>query len=274
MRRVAANSYSVRAIDRATRVLACFSFERQRLSLGDFAQLTALSKPTLFRILHTLEISRFVSYDADSGRYSLGLKALELGRIAFSGFSLNTVASPFLDTLVWEGGSRVALAVLSDGEVVHVDERRGPDFVPLTGTVIGQRRPPHDGAHGIVLMAYMTDAEVDELLLRYPLAKRASRSITDPHEFKRRLRQVREKGYAYDESEVVEGRMGAAAPIRDHVGRVIAAVGVSASCPAGTLPEQKEKMVRAVVDTARKVSEALGYSGSRQERGAKEEETL
>jgi IclR family transcriptional regulator, KDG regulon repressor len=232
--------------------------------------MTALSKATLFRILHTLEISRFVSYDPGSSRYSLGLKALELGRIAFSGFSLNTVASPFLDALVWEGGSRVALAVLSDGEAVHIDERRGPDFVPLTGTVIGQRRPPHHGAHGIVLMAYMTDNEVDELLRRYPLLKRTSRSVTNPLEFKKRLKQVRERGYAYDESEMVEGRMAVAAPIRDHMGRVVAAVGVSAPCPPGMLPGHKEKVIRAVVDTARKISEALGYSGPRQDRQDRE----
>jgi DNA-binding IclR family transcriptional regulator len=249
----------VRSIDRALKVLACFSFQHQRLNLGDFARKTALSKPTLFRILQTLELNRFVAYDAESSRYSLGLKSLELGRIAFSGFSLNTVAGPFLDTLVSEGRSRVALAVLSDGEVVHVDERRGPDFVPLTGTEIGQRRSPHRGAHGMLLMAYVTDAEVDDLLHKHPLLKRASRSVTDRKEFKRKLKEVRERGYAFEESEVVEGRMAAAAPVRDHMGRVIASVGASAPCGPRNSSEQKEKLIRAVMDAGKKISEALGY---------------
>jgi len=262
MRRVKVNSYSVRAIDRAVKVLACFSFQRQRLTLGDFAEMTALSKSTLFRILQTLEINRFVSYDAESSRYSLGLKALDLGRIAFSGFSLNTVASPFLDTLVTEGRSRVAVAVLSDGEVVHVDERRGPDFVPLTGTEIGQKRPPHDGAHGMLLMAYVTDAEVDDLLRKYPLRKRASRSVTDPEEYKRKLKEVRARGYAFEVNEVVEGRMAAAAPVRDHMGRVIASVGASAPCVPRVLSEQKEKLIRAVVAAGKKISEALGCAAT------------
>ena len=105
-----------------------------------------------------------------------------------------------MDALVSEGSSRVAMAVLSDGEVVYVDERRGPEFVPLTGTEIGQRRPPHHGAHGMALMAYLRDGDVDELLRKYPLVKRASGSLLDPEEFKRRLKEVREKGYAYGES--------------------------------------------------------------------------
>lgn len=259
MRRVESETYTVRAIDRAMKVLACFSFQRQRLTLGDFAGMTGISKPTLFRILQTLEINRFVSYDAESGRYSLGLKALELGRIAFSGFSLNTVAGPFMDALVSEGSSRVAMAVLSDGEVVYVDERRGPEFVPLTGTEIGQRRPPHHGAHGMALMACLPDGDVDQLLRRYPLVKRASGSITDPEEFKRRLKEVREKGYAHGESEVEEGRIAAAAPVRDHVGKVVASVGVSALSSSGREAEQKTELIRAVVDAATKISEALGF---------------
>ena len=55
MRRVESETYTVRAIDRAMKVLACFSFQRQRLTLGDFAGMTGISKPTLFRIL---ELSR------------------------------------------------------------------------------------------------------------------------------------------------------------------------------------------------------------------------
>jgi DNA-binding IclR family transcriptional regulator len=108
-------------------------------------------------------------------------------------------------------------------------------------------------------MAYMTDAEVNDLLRKYPLLKRASRSVIDPEEYKRKLKEVRETGYAFEESEVVEGRMAAAAPVRDHTGRVIASVGASAPCVPGIQSEQKEKLIRAVVDAGKKISEALGY---------------
>ena len=111
----------------------------------------------------------------------------------------------------------------------------------------------------MALMAYLRDGDVDELLRKYPLVKRASGSITDPEEFKRRLKEVREKGYAYGESEVEEGRIAVAAPVRDHVGKVVASVGVSAPSSSGREAEQKTELIRAVVDAATKISEALGF---------------
>jgi DNA-binding IclR family transcriptional regulator len=61
---------------------------------------------------------------------------------------------------------------------------------------------------GKTLMAYLSEEEVSDLLSRYPLEKVAPRSITDPKQFKKSLKEIRDKGYAYEESEAVEGVIG------------------------------------------------------------------
>jgi len=252
-------SYSIRAVQRAVAVLSCFSFERQRVTLGDFAQLTDLSKPTLFRILQTLERDRFVSYDEESHSYSLGMKILELGRVAFRSHNLNAVASRFLDALASKSRYPVGMAVMSDGEIVFVDQRKGTEHVQLFGTDIGKRRPPHFGVHGLVHMAYLPEEEVDRLLRKYPLVKLASGSITDLVLFRQKLREVREKGYGYEESGVVEGLIAVGAPIWNHRGTVIASV-ETVLPSALTNPEKKQRMIKLVLEAAKGISEGLGFS--------------
>jgi IclR family transcriptional regulator, KDG regulon repressor len=254
-----ANTYSVRAIDRAIRVLTCFSFGRQKITLRDFAQMTGLSKPTLFRILQTLKSNRFVSYDSESNCYYLGMKIFELGRICFSSMTLNGVAPRFIEAFASKSQYPVAMAILSDGEVVYIDERKGTENVHLFGTEVGSRKPPHHGSHGMLLMAYLSEEEVDRLLQEYPLIKRASGSITDPAQFKKRLREVREKDYIYEESELVEGLAAAAAPIRNHLGEVIASVGTVLPSALAT-PAKAQGIVRLSMQTAQAISRALGFS--------------
>lgn len=264
-RKLDAEVYSVRAIDRAVQLLCCFSFEHQRLTLGDLAVLTGLPKTTLFRVLQTLESHKLLFYSPDTSRYSLGARILELGKVAFSSLSLSVVASPFLDDLVSECGQRVMMAVLSDGEVVVVDERMWSEHFAIVKSDLGRRRPPHSGASGALLMAYLREEEVDELLRRYPLSEKASNGAPiDETTFKHRLREIRRQGYSYDEEGVYKGIAAIGAPVRDYLGNVIASVGMILPVDeAGE--ENRKKLIRLSLQTAGRISEAMGWSEARQQ---------
>jgi DNA-binding IclR family transcriptional regulator len=187
------------------------------------------------------------------------MKLFELGRICFSSMTLNSVAPRFIEAFASKSQYPVAMAVLSDGEVIYIDERKGTESVHLFGTEVGSRNPPHHGSHGMLLMAYLPEDEIDRLLQKYPLIKRSSRSITDPAQFKKRLRDVRKKDYIYEESELVEGLAAAAAPIRNHLGEVIASVGTVLPSALAT-PPKVQWIVRLSVETAQAISGALGFS--------------
>jgi DNA-binding IclR family transcriptional regulator len=140
-RRLQSESYSIKSIDWAIRVLGCFSFERGHLTLGQLSGLTGFPKPTLFRILLTLGKNRFVSYNPTSGQYSLGMRLFELGEVAVSSTSLRQEASRFLDALEMETGYPALLGILDEGELVYIDGRagnRGPCLEHVMGS--GKRR--------------------------------------------------------------------------------------------------------------------------------------
>lgn len=240
-------------------MIDCFTSEKNFLTMGELAHLTNLSKSTVFRILQTLETHRFISHDPETNRYSLGMKLFELGGIVSSSFSLRKIASKYLDQLEEKVNHTILMGILEDGELVYIDKREGKEAVKLTSE-IGKRRPPYYGMLGKTLMAYLPEKEVDKLLKKYPLKKVASRSIIDPKKFKESLKKIQKKGYTYEWSEAVEGIMGIAAPIRDHQGKVVSAIGMAIP-KFNNQKINREEIIKLITETANNISKALGYKG-------------
>jgi DNA-binding Lrp family transcriptional regulator len=64
---------SVRAVERALDILLCFSAEEPIQSLSRIAESVRLSKPTVHRLLATLEKKQFIAKDPATSRYRLGI---------------------------------------------------------------------------------------------------------------------------------------------------------------------------------------------------------
>jgi IclR family KDG regulon transcriptional repressor len=248
-----------RSLERALRILDAFSAERSELSLGQISAMLALSKATVLRLCSTLLKFDFLRQDPESKKYSLGLKVFELGSIVFSSFSLTRVASPHLTALESKLGKTVFLGILEDGELLYVDKREGAkDGIRFTSN-IGKRRPPYWGMLGPVLMAYLSEDEIERLLAKNPLAVTAGKSFTKKEQYRRWLDDIRKQGYVIEDETAFEGIGGVAAPIRDFRGKVFAAVGVgfiSSSVDSKML----RRIIKDVTATALTISRELGFS--------------
>lgn len=249
--------YNVRAVERALGILDAFSFQERELSLGQLAAKTQLSKPTVFRILSTLEHHSYVSSDPAQGVYRLGPRFLELGGIVLSSLGLQKVARPHLDQLQREIRVTILFGVLINGELVFIDKRESDGPIRIFSEV-GFSRSPAYGMLGMTLMAFTDAEEAKRLLVRFPLEAYTRHSITDEAIFLERLRQVREQGYALEFNEAIEGVWGVAAPVWDARRKVVAAVG--AALP---ISEQSDERVAEVVDRVRacsqRISGGMGY---------------
>jgi IclR family KDG regulon transcriptional repressor len=252
--------YSIRAIDRAVHILECFSRKQNELTLGELAEQTGLSKSTTFRILQTLERHRFIAFKPAANRYALGIKLFELGGVVFSTLKFHSVAAPFLDRLSLKGERTVLAAMLEGGELLYIDQRERKASMRLAAQS-GRRRPPHFGMLGKTLMAYLPEGEVDELLKRYPLEKITPRTVVNLRTFKKHLEEIRTKGYTFEDNEYIEGFVGIAAPVRNHLGEVIAAIGVT--FPSFRVGKKTiAEAIATVKETTDEISLALGYPGA------------
>lgn len=250
--------YNNKSLERALQILGTFNTDRPAFALAELAEVVAMPKVTVLRLCSTLVQYDFLRFDRETKKYSLGLKLFELGSVVFGSFSLRRIAAPYLINLQNKLGKTVFLGILQDSELVYIDKQENARNPIRFGSHIGTRRPPYFGMLGNLLMAYLPEREVSELLKKYPLAASTKKSITDEKAFRERLAVIRSQGYHVDDGEAIEGITGIAAPVRNFADDVIAGIGVGFISSSEDAREVK-RIIREAVRTASEISQAMGY---------------
>ena len=248
-----------KSLERALQILCSFRGTQRSASLTEIAKAVEVPKSTSRRLCATLVEYGFLQLDPETKDFSLGPMFFELGGTLVESFSVTRVAAPYLDTLQGAVQQTLWIDVLRDDYLVHIDKREDPSSPIRFGLQVGTRRPPHYGASGHVLMAYLADEEVERLLRKFPLTRLTAKTITDEELYKLKLDDIRRRGYAIDEGETVDVISAVAVPIRDRAGKVAASVGVGYISHSLSM-EQSMKIIDETVNTARAVSQAMGYS--------------
>lgn len=226
-------SYQVKAVDRALRILTCFNLTQPELTLSEICDLTDLPKPTVFRLLASLEAARFVERTADQQRYKVGIRLFELGKVYISNLSIERVMTPHMQRITEKHKIVCNLAVLDEGQVVYIasTEQRGPY---RHAAITGYRHYIHCSALGKALVIDHPDQDIKDILAERGMPALSPHTITDPDQYLLDLEQAREKGFTVDDQEGAVGIYCMAVPIRNRDGKVIAAVSVSGPSPKFT----------------------------------------
>lgn len=261
----ARDSKATQSVERAMAILTCFSPTQPELALTDLSLRLGLHKSTVHRLLKTLQAGGFVDQDHKSGRYRLGLRLFELGSIVLNTLEVRARARPFLEALQQRTGETVHLAILDEGQVVYLDKLDGSKAVQMYSRV-GRRAPAHCTGLGKALLAFLPAEEVQAIIRENGLPRFTSRTLTTWQSLRRELERIRRQGYAIDRGEHEEIIHCAAAPIRDHTGRVVAAVSVAAIAVEVDSPDF-QGYIREVKAAAERVSEAMGYTARAAVRG-------
>lgn len=213
----------VNAAGRLLAVLDAFGPRCLALSLSDIARRSGLSLSTAHRLVRELAAWGALERDA-SGRYSIGVRLLELAALAPRGLALREAAFPALDALHHRTRGNVHLGVLDEAMVVYVEAIRACATNP-TKAAAGDRLPVHASGIGLVLLAH-AGREFQEEILGGPLRKLTPLTVTDPAELRRKLAQVRKDGYAVATGQITLPDVVVAVPVRDPAGDVVAGISV------------------------------------------------
>lgn len=252
--------YAIQTVINAMRVLEAFRDEEE-LGVTELSRRLKLHKNNVFRLLATLEQEGYIEQSADTERYRLGVRVLELGCSFTRSRSLLCSAQPVLEALAAESRETCHLGVLRDFEVVHMRGRQIERAV-MTGLREGQRLPAHCTALGKVLIGCAPEElrqAYDRFLGATELEARTPHTIVDRHKLFDHLRGVGGRGMAFDLSECDEGLACVAAPVHAADGTVVAALSVSG--PESRLDELRLRSETApqVAAAADRLSKALGY---------------
>jgi len=217
-----------------------------------------LPKSTVLNHLKTLEQEEYVIRRGDT--YRLGLRFLELGEHTKNRLDLYYVAKPSVDKLAAETGELANLAVEEYGQGVYLHSAQGDQAVDLNHQV-GKRKHLHDTAWGKAMLAFMPEEEVESVIDRHGLPARASNTITDPDVLAQELEAVRDRGYAFDDEESLEGLRCIGAPVQSKTDdRVIGAVSLSGPVSRFTGDRFRETLPQKVLDATNVIEIDLSSS--------------
>ena len=180
----------------------------------------------MHRLLAVLTAHGYTEQSPETKRYQLSTKVVQLGRQVTAKVRLLDEAQPFVRDLARQTAQSAHLAVLRDFRVVYLDEA-----VPATGlrvdVPVGGLAPAHCTALGKALLCELGEGELSRFLATADLAKHTVRTITNQGALREELVAVRLRGYAVDDEEFHLGVRCIAAPVHDHTGKIVAAIGVS-----------------------------------------------
>lgn len=252
-----ASGMAIQVIERATRLLDALASESDPVTLKSLALSTKLHPSTAHRILNDLVVARYVER-VDSGLYQLGMRLLELGSLVRGRLNVREAAVDAMQALHKLTGQTVNLSIQQGDEIVYVDrawsERSGMQVV----RAIGGRAPLHLTSTGKLFLAAADPRHVRAYATRTGLAGNTRNSLIAVDTLERELTAVRRHGYARDNEELELGVRCIGAGIHDDTGRLVA--GLSISAPAERL---QDAWVQHLVETARTISETLGFEPSR-----------
>jgi DNA-binding IclR family transcriptional regulator len=222
----------------------------------EVVEATGLAKATTHRILSTLVQRQFVTVDP-GGHYLPGPKILSLAGRALQRIDISAIARQFVDELVARSHCTVHLGVANGDEIIYLI-RADSDRPYVMPSRVGLSIPMHSTGIGKVVLGSWAEDELERFVARTGLPARTQHTITSLEGLRTEIADVRRLGYALDREENVNGLGCVAAPIRDHTGTVKYGISISTLLIEHT-PEQIEAMSGMAVETADKISTALGY---------------
>jgi DNA-binding IclR family transcriptional regulator len=255
---VGADRYTVPALERGLRMLCEFSRENRTLSAPELARRFDLPRSTVFRLLATLENMGFLER-AEGGRdYRLGLAVLRLGFEYLASLELTQLGTPLLNRLCNELRTPCNLVVRDGRWIVYVAKVAPP--TPYASSItVGARLPAHATALGRILLGDLT---LPQLRALYPEDKLETFSPSTPktvNELSDMVQADRQRGYVLGEGFFESNISSIAAPVRDHSGHIVAALG--AIVTAGQIEQSRmDEMLQRVRGTADALSSLLNYS--------------
>jgi len=247
------------SVANSIRLLTSFSGEEDELGITTLATRLRLAKSTVHRLATTLTAAGFLE-QSETGKYRLGVALFELGALVRRRMDVANEARPKLRELLEKTGETVQLGIVDHFSVLYVYEMESRHAIRMAAAV-GARAPLHCTAVGKVLLAYQPTEYVKQVITN-GLKAHTANSVTKREALLAMLAEVAQREHAIDDEESEEGLRAIAAPVRNHTGNVIAALGVAAPVQRMTKKDM-QTCVPSVIATATAVSARLGYVPSR-----------
>ncbi len=221
--------------------------EHDRARITEIAHELGRSKGTIHCHLATLLEKEHVVKNGET--YQLGLRYLELSEGVKDRLGIYDAVTDELADLAEQSDELVQFATEEHGRAVYL-YKNGSERAVQTASSIGKREYLHCISLGKAILAHYPRERVEEIIDRHGLPEYTSQTITDRDELFEELETIRERGYAFDDEEKIEGLRCIAAPVKAGKNEVFGAVSVSGPSSRMTGDRYREELPNMVTRSA------------------------
>lgn len=214
---------SVKTTETVFAILECLQ-EHDGAGITEVATELDLAKSTVHRHLATLVDNEYVVKEGSV--YRIGLRFIDLGQHARNRHQAFEMAKPIVKELANETEERAQFIVEEHGWAVYVHRKRGSHAV-RTDPGIGKRIPINQTAAGKSILAHFPESKVREIIDKRGLPSGTTNSITEESNLFDELEQIRERGYALNNQEIIKGLRAVGVPVFGPSGEVIGGLSVA-----------------------------------------------
>ncbi|MCL8024496.1 IclR family transcriptional regulator domain-containing protein [Nocardioides bruguierae] len=248
----------IESLARGLEVIRAFDAQHPELTMSELAELTGLARPTVRRILLTLEELGYVR--AGRGGFSLTPRVLQLGLSFVSSSGLWDAARPHMQQLVSRTGESSSAAQLDGADIVYVARVAVPKIIALR-VDIGTRFPAASTSLGKVLMSELTPAQVEAVLAHPSRSGVVPRLQPDLPHLLEELAGTRERGWCLTDEQLAAGVRSVAAPLRDASGCVVAAMNVTVHAAETSVETLLAEHLPRLLETTQAINADLALLG-------------
>ncbi len=251
----------ITALKRGLEALESFTPSQPKLTLPEITARTGLPKPTVYRLLQTLLELGYLRYDPDTRRYQPTPKVMNMGFAAIAGSDLREVALPYLRDLSRAIDQNVNLGVPDQASVIYIERIKKRQILNIDLSV-GSRLNLHDSSMGQAILAYLDETRLQaliDLLLQNP--QTAEHIGKNGQALRRTLAEIRKRGFALNDEELMLGLRAIGVPILDGQAQPVAAINVATFSQMCGREELLDNIAPKLLETARIISLSRGYTG-------------
>lgn len=243
------SDYQVPALDKALDVLEALADLPDGIAMTELTRTLGRSMGEIYRTMIALERRGFVLKDEATDRYYLSLRLFELAHRHPPVSRLVRIAQPILEELALSTKQSCHLGVAEGDRLLILASEMSP--LPMNYAVkVGATFPLLETSSGVVILAFAPPEQIAARLAG--LAPEYARKV------EARCEAIRASGREVIESQVVFGVTNLSLPVRDHRGRVVAAMTIP-YLEQLTATVGREQAAARVAEAADTLSRALGF---------------
>ena len=221
--------------------------ERGSARLTDIALALDVPKTTLHHTVAQLEDLGLLQRELGGRQLTIAPRLAKLSSDILGAAMRHAPRHAILERLAASLGESCSLGIRVGHRTVYLDDVTGSSPLAFNFQT-GSHVPLYCTSTGKLFLARMTAAELDRYLKSEPLVQHTPRTITDPDRLRAVVAEIAESGFACSDDEFVLGVVGAAVPVVDKQGRLLA--GLTVSIPGVRMSFSDLPKLRSALDSA------------------------